>query len=336
MSGAMQGRIGLSSRGGAVFLAALLWFLALPPEVSAMQPLRIGTGGSTGVYYPIGKAIARGLTEAAASPDSPLHGMIAIAQNSAGSIENVRGVLSGDLEAGMVQADIAAQAEGRQGEFASLPGGAAIRAIAALYPEKLQVVVRRDAGVRGFADLRGKRFSVDEQGSGTKAIIDIALAAHGLSESDLLPLYLKPAFTEEKMKNGQLQGFALMAGVPNAAVSRLADVGVTLVPVDPAVAANIHRGHPYLTPGTIAADVYSGVAETPTLEVHALLVVSAAMADSVAQAIAETLFAERTSSLLAQGHPLGTTISLDNALRGLSIPLHPGAERFYGQRRMVP
>lgn len=310
--------------------------LAAAPVAWAVDAFRIGTGGSTGVYYPIGKAIAAGLTEAAASSDSPLHGKIAIAQNSAGSIENVRGLLIGDLEVGLVQADIAALAEQRQGAFSQLPREGALRALAALYPEKLQVVVRRDAGVTKFVDLRGKRFSVDEEGSGTRAIMSIALAAHGLSESDLLPLYLKPAFTEDKMRDGQLQGFAIMAGTPNVAVSKLVEVGVTLVPVEAEVAARIHQRHPFLTPGMIGGDIYPGVAETPTLEVHALLVVNAAMPEDLAHSVTEALFAEHTGALLRQGHPLGKAIGMDSALRGLSIPLHQGAERFYRQRRMVP
>lgn len=322
----------LSSAVALVLAASLL---AVSPAW-AVDAFRIGTGGSTGVYYPIGKAIAAGLTEVAASSASPLHGKIALAQNSAGSIENVRGVLGGDLEAGLVQADIAALAEQRQGVFAQLPQQGALRAIAALYPEKLQVVARRDAGITTFIDLRGKRFSVDEEGSGTRAIMNIALAAHGLSESDLQPLYLKPAFTEEKMRNGQLQGFAIMAGTPNAAVSKLAELGVTLVPVMPEVAARVHQLHPFLTPGNIGGDIYQGVAETPTLEVYALLVVSAAMSEDLAYAVTEALFAEHTGALLRQGHPLGKAIGLESALRGLSVPLHQGAERFFRQRRMVP
>jgi uncharacterized protein len=318
-----------------IFLLLSFSLLAAPPAW-AVDALRIGTGGSTGVYYPIGKAIAAGVTEAAASSASPLHGKIAIAQNSAGSIENVRGLLIGDLEAGLVQADIAALAEQRQGVFSQLSPQGALRALAALYPEKLQVVVRRDAGVTKFIDLRGKRFSVDEEGSGTRAIMSIALAAHGLSESDLQPLYLKPAFTEDKMRDGQLQGFAIMAGTPNVAVSKLAEVGVTLVPLDAETAARIHQRHPFLTAGTIGGDIYPGVVETPTLEVHALLVVSAAMPEDLAHGITEALFAEHTGALLRQGHPLGKAIGLGSALRGLSIPLHPGAERFYRQQQMVP
>jgi uncharacterized protein len=316
-------------------LTAVLSFFCFCSISHALQPFRIGTGGSTGVYYPIGKAIAAGLTASAARQSSALGGYIGVAQNSAGSIENVRAVIAGELEAGMVQADIAAQADGRLGEFAGFPESVNIRAIAALYSEKFQLVVRKDAGVRGVGDLKGKRISVDELGSGTRTVMNIVLKAHGLAEEDLLPQYLKPAFTEDKMKSGELQGFAIMAGAPNGAVTRLFESGITLVPVAPDVATAINRQHQYLFPGKIAKGVYADVPEVPTLEVWALLVVSSTMADDVAHAVAEALFSPETLQHLHNGHPLGKNITLDSALQGLSIPLHPGAAEFYRARGLV-
>jgi TRAP transporter TAXI family solute receptor len=313
----------------------LTLILGVCPATQAFTPFRIGTGGSTGVYYPVGKLIAAGLTVSAAKDASALQGHIGVAQNSAGSIENVRAVISGEIEAGMVQADIAALAYNRQGDFAGLLDAENVRAIAGLYSEKFQLVVRKDAGIETFRDLKGKRISVDELGSGTRAIMNIVLSAHDLSENDLQPLYLKPAFTEDKMKNGQLQGFAIMAGAPNAAVSKLYDIGITLLPVDPSVAAVITQQYKFLAPAKIGKDVYRDIAETSTLEVYALLVVSGKMSDDMAYAVTEALFSSETMGLLQEGHPLGKAIALDSALQGVSIPLHPGAERFYRGRRMV-
>jgi len=309
--------------------------LAIAQPAWAFTPFRIGTGGSTGVYYPIGKQIAAGLTAKAREAPSALDNYIGIAQNSAGSIENVRAIISGEIEAGMVQADIAALAHEGLGDFADLAKTTKIRAIAGLYSEKFQLVVRKDAGINSISDLKGKKISVDELGSGTRAIMDLVLGAYGLAENDLLPLYLKPAFTEDKMKNGQLQGFAIMAGVPNIAVSKLFDTGISLLPVDPPVAAAISRKHKYLAPGKIAAGSYEGIPETPTLEVYALLVVADTMPEALAHAVTEALFSQETLNLLAEGHPLGKTITLDTALQGLSIPLHPGAERFYREQGLV-
>lgn len=314
----------------------LLFQLESAAPADALQQFRIGTGGSTGVYYPIGKLIATGITIQAERKESPLHGIIAIAQSSAGSIENVRMLSSGELQAGLVQADIASYAYKGEREFASEPQSVKLRAIASLYAEKYQMVVRKDADIRKYGDLKGKRISVDESGSGTRLVTDIVLAAHGLTEKDLLPQYLKPAFTEDKMKDGQLQGFAMMAGTPMEAVTRLLPVGVNLLAIDPSVARKISKKYPFLAPGNIEKNVYPGVSETPTIEVYALFVVSSDMTDDMAYTLTETLFSKETRKLLAQGHPQGKNITPATALNGVSIPLHPGAQRFYAEYRNLP
>lgn len=313
----------------------LLTLIAATPAI-ALETFRIGTGGSTGVYYPIGKLIAGGITLHAKQAGSPLHGLIAIAQNSAGSIENARAIVTGEIEAGLVQADIAAYALRGERDFAAMADSGKLRAIACLYAEKFQLVVRRDAGIEKFSDLRGKRISVDEPGSGTRQVADIVLAAYGLTEKDLRPQYLKPVFTEDKMRAGELDGFAMMAGAPMAAVTRLLPVGLRLLAIEPEIAGKINRTYPYLAPGRIEGGIYPGIAEIPTIEVYALFVVSSDMPDDRAFALTEALFSPATRNLLEQGHPQGRNITLDSALKGLSIPLHPGAQRFYdenGSRR---
>lgn len=312
----------------ALSVVCIVGLIAVQP-VLAIKPFRIGTGGTTGVYYPIGKLIAAGLTSSAAGGATELTGYIGVAQNSAGSVENVRTVVSGELEAGLVQADTAALAYNSQGEFANLPHAASVRAIAALYPEKFQLVIRKDAGISSIGDLRGKRISVDELGSGTRGVTNTILNAYGLSEKDVIPLYIKPSFTEERMMNGQMDGFAFVGGVPNAAVTKLFDIGVTLLPVELPIATAINQKHKFLIPGKILGGIYPGIPETPTLEVRALLVVSSKMADNMAYAVTKALFSEATQKLLTEGHPLGKDITIEAAQKGLSIPLHSGAERFY-------
>ena len=300
-----------------------------------LRLLRIGTGGKTGVYYPIGKLIAQGLTgtgsvaSSAGSGENGVPGYIGVAQNSAGSVENVKKVTSGEIEAGMVQADIAFWAYRADHLFTDNGRVRGIRAIAGLYPEKLQIVVRRDAKIQTMADLRGKRISIDELGSGTLAVMRIVLAAHDLTENDLQPVYLKPVFTQDKIVSGELQGFAVMAGLPMAAVNQLLTVGICLVPVTPKIAAGINDRYPYLIPGQIPSGTYPGVPETPTLQVHALLVVDETMPDTLAYRITAALWSQRTLSLLRAGHPQGAAITPEAALAGVSIPLHPGADKYY-------
>ena len=321
---------------------SLFLLLTLPSPAAGETKLlfRIGTGGPTGVYHPIGKLIAEGLTRPAEEKDTPgalangVPGIIGVAQNSAGSIENVRAVVSGQIEAGLVQADIATSAFQAEHAFAKDPSGGALRAVASLYPEMFQLVTRRDANIRSVPDLRGKRISIDELGSGTLSVMRIVLAAYGLSESDFSPVYLKPVFTQEKVAQNELQGFAMMAGAPMKAVTQLSDIGLFLVPIDSNKASEINARFPFLVPGKLPSGVYSGIAETPTLQAYALLVVNAETSADLIYQVTAALWSERTLFLLKQGHPQGKWITPETALTGLSIPLHAGAERFYREKEL--
>lgn len=321
---------------GSIFLVLLTAANAAARDAGLF---RIGTGGRTGVYYPIGKIIAQGLTEAAALPagktgEGGFSGTIAVAQNSAGSIDNTLGVAVGDLEAGLVQADVAAWAFASERVFKDNNRTRSIRAVASLYPEKFQIVTRNDAKVSHVRDLRGKRISVDEVGSGTLAVMRIVLQAHGLTEKDFQPVYLKPAFTHDKIVSGDLQGFVMMAGAPMDAVTQLSSIGIDLVPILPDIAARIEASYPYLTPGVIPSGIYAGIPETPTIQVHALLVVNEAMDDAFVYQLTAALWSPRMLTLLQAGHAQGRSITLETALDGISIPLHPGARRFYRDRDM--
>jgi uncharacterized protein len=324
-----------------IFLLLLLLSIPSPAAGETKRLFRIGTGGITGVYYPIGKLIAEGLTKPVGKKDNTgasvngVPGIIGVAQNSAGSIENVRAVVSGQTEAGLVQADVAAWAFRAEHAFAGDQSGRALRAVASLYPEMFQLVTRRDANIRSVPDLRGKRISIDELGSGTLSVMRIILTAYGLSESDFSPVYLKPVFTQDKMAQNELQGFAIMAGTPTKAVTQLIDIGLYFVPIDSKKASGITARFPYLVPGKIPSGVYSGIPETPTLQVHALLVVSADISEDLIYQVTAALWGERTLSLLRQGHPQGKTIHPETALTGLSIPLHAGAERFYREKGLL-
>ncbi|MBU1696210.1 MAG: TAXI family TRAP transporter solute-binding subunit, partial [Proteobacteria bacterium] len=202
-------------------------------------------------------------------------------------------------------------------------------AIASLYPEKFQIVTRRDAKVQSVNDLRGKHISIDEIGSGTLAVLRIVLETHGLNEKDLKPVYLKPVFTQDKIVSGELQGFVMMAGVPMEAVTQLLSTGISLVPIAPNMASLIEAKYPYLVPGKISAGIYPGIPDTPTIQVHALMVVNKTMDEELVYKITAALWSEQTLSMLKAGHLQGKSITPDTALAGISIPLHPGAKKYY-------
>ena len=322
----------------------ILIVLLISTHIGAKQGgktlFRIGTGGNSGVYYPIGKLIAKGLTDTTrqgtSSGDAPagVPGCIAVAQNSAGSVANIRTIVSGETEAGLVQADVASMAYHTTGIFTGRPEYKKLRAIASLYPEKFHIVVRKDSGITIMDDLKGKRISLDEPGSGTLSVMRIILAQSNLSEKQMAPVYLKPVFTKDKMITGEIQGFVMMAGTPLKAVLNLSQIGITLVPIPQKTALKINKKHPYLVPGMIKANVYPGVEKTPTLQVHALLAVSADLDTNKVYQVTRELWNIRTQRLLKQGHPQGKSILLKTALKGLSIPLHDGAGQFYRVKGM--
>lgn len=308
---------------------AALSVLLAPPGASPQDAglLRIGTGGLLGVYYPVGKALAEGITAASVAP-----GLVAVAQTSGGSVANVRALIDREIEAGLVQADSAHRALHGQGPFAGMAGASGIRAVASLYPERLQILVRRDAGIARVEDIRGKAVSLDEAGSGTLAVMRVVLEAHGLTENDFRPVYLKPEFTLDRLSEGKLDGFCLMAGTPAKAVQDVFGPQHMLVPVAP----GISRAHPYLVPGLIPAGTYPGVPDTPTIEVSALLVVREDMDESLVQALTAAVWNERTGALLREAHVQGRHVVLESALHGVSIPLHEGARRFYAEAGLLP
>lgn len=314
---------------------------------SGGQPLdaryfRIGTGGVAGTYFPIGSLIAEGLTRPAGAECRETEvcgvpGLIAVAQTSNGSVANVRSVVAGELEAALVQADIATWAYRGEEVFADEPRLASLRAVASLYPESLHVVVRRDLGIRSIADLKGRHISLDEPGSGTLVGSRLVLAASGLGEADLHPEYVKPALAATRMVDGHLDGFMVMVGYPAPSVVGLGGkMTLDLVPIGREAAEQIRAANPFFRASVIPAGTYEGIGETPTLDVNAQFVVNAALDEHLVYAVTRALWGERMAGLLGQGHPKGRQISIATAIDGLAIPLHPGAARYYREVGLLP
>jgi hypothetical protein len=305
--------------------------------------LRIGTGGAAGTYFPIGRLIAEAISGPATLGhcDDPaacgISGCVAVAQLSNGSVANAEGIESGALEAALLQSDVAAWAQAGTGIFASRPPMQALRFAAHLYPESLHLVVRRAAGIRHVRDLRGRRVSLDEPGSGTLINARAVLAGYGLTEADLRPEYVKPDVAGERLRADRLDAFFIVAGWPTRAVADiLASGDAALLPVGGAEAAAIHARNPFLAPGTIPAAAYPGTPATPTLEVGAQLIVAASLQEGLVYALLAALWSPRAAALLREGHPRGNHILRERALQGRGIPLHPGAERWYREAALLP
>jgi TRAP transporter TAXI family solute receptor len=240
-------------------------------------------------------------------------------------------VAAGQIESGIAQSDIASWAYAGTGIFAGDGPMKNLRAIASLFPESLQLVVRDDSAIRTLADLRGKHISLGQVGSGTLADARIVLAAAGLTEKDLTAEYLRPGLAAGNVKDNTLDGFFLIGGAPVPAIRELAAaIPVRLVPVDTEILAKMRESSNAYRSSVIAAGIYPGISvETPSIGFRALWIVSADAPDELIYDITKALWNEATERLLAAHDPIGRQVRLQDALEGLSVPLHPGAKRFY-------
>jgi uncharacterized protein len=313
-----------------------LWGLA-SPSAQETQFFRIGAAATSGTFFEIGGVIASAISKPAGSPPCEhggscgVPGLVAVTQATKGSVENLRMVAAGQIESGIAQSDIAGWAYAGTGIFAADGPIKELRAIASLFPENVQLVVRGDGSIRTLADLKGKRISLGQVGSGTLADARIVLAAAGLTEKDMSAEYLRPGAAAANINDGTLDGFFLIGGIPVPAIRELAaTVPIRLIPIDDDVLAKMKESSSSYRRSVIPAGTYPGVnTETLSIGFNALWVVSAEASDDLIYAIAKALWSEATQRLLETHNPIGKQVKLEDALDGLSIPLHPGAKRFY-------
>ena len=311
--------------------------LAGPLAAQEMKFFRIGTGGVGGTYYPIGGLIANAISAPPGSRECTkggscgVPGLAAIAQSANGSVANVNAIRSGTLESGFVQSDVAYWAYTGTGVFDGKEPFKKLRAIANLYPESIHLVARKGSGIKSVTDLKGKKVSLDEPGSGTLVDARIILEAFGLDEEeDIKAEYIKSTPASAKLKDGLLDAHFSVSGYPKSTVVDVTStVGAYLVPIDGPVAEKILDKYQFFAKDTIPGDVYDGVGETPTLSVNAQWVVSADVDDDLVYEITRALWNEQSRKLLDNGHAKGKAIRPETALDGLAIPLHEGAKRYY-------
>lgn len=293
---------------------------------------RIGTGGSLGTYFRVGSLIADGINaEQASATQTPAEGTpLVVAQRSNGSVANVRDIADGLLESALVQADVASLAYGSDSSELLNISQTDLMAVASLYLESVHLVVATDKGIERIADLKGKRVSVDELGSGTQLDVQFIFDAFEISEADIKPVYLKSGDAISRLRNGQLDAFFIVAGYPVSGITELIEEGVgKIVSIDGAGAEKLSERYPFFTQSTIPENVYRNTESVNTLAVAALWVLDGSINESVAYQLTASLWSKDTQNLLKSGHPKGLEITLDSALIGLGIPLHPGAARYY-------
>jgi TRAP transporter TAXI family solute receptor len=326
-------------------LAGVLGLAVLPAarvRAQSMRLFRIGTGGIAGTYYPIGGLLATmishppGARPCADGGSCGVPGLVAIVQSSNGSVDNVEAIDDGRIESGFVQSDVAYGAYTGTGAFAGRASVPGLRALASLYVESMHLVVRADSGIASVPDLRGRKVSLDSLGSGTQIDALLILEAHGLGTDDLEALHVKPEQAIRLMAAGELDAFFIVAGYPTPSVFEVAaEHGATLVPIEGEAVDALIEQYPFFSRDIVPAGVYAGVPTTPTLAVVAQWLVHERLDEALAHDVTAALWHPTHRALLDTGHAKGREITIESALDGLGIPLHPGAAAYYRERGMA-
>lgn len=326
-----------------VLLGGLGTALAASPTLAQdITFFRINTGGTAGTYFPIGGLIANAISNPPGSRTCAdggscgVPGVVATAVASNGSVANVSAIASGSAQSGFTQSDVAYWAFNASGIYEGRPKVDVLRAIANLYPESFHLVARKGAGIKAIKDLKGKRISLDEPGSGTLVDARLILAAYGLTEKDVKAEYLKAQQAADKLKDNALDAFFSVSGWPLGAIAELAaTTGIDLVPIDGPEAEGLVKAYAFFATDEIPDGAYKGVSGVKTVSVNAIWATSSKQPDQLIYNITAALWNPSTRRLLDSGHAKGRVIKLETATQGLGIPLHAGAEKFYKEKGLI-
>lgn len=326
----------------AVFSAMIVVGMTSASVAQDLEFFTIGTGGTAATYYPVGGVIANAISNPPGSRacdeggSCGVPGLIASAVSSRGSVDNVNAIMSGLRNSGFAQSDVAFWAFTGTGTMEGQPPAENLRAIAALFPEHIHLVVMADSDINSVADLEGKRVSLDEPGSGTYVDANLILEAYGLSNEMVTAEALKPDAAGDALRNGQIDAFFFVGGYPTGAIVELASaVDIKLVPIDGDGAAGLTEEFGFFSVSDIPDGAYEGVAATTTVAVGAQWITSADEKEELIYQITSALWNDKTRVLLDVGHAKGASINKETALDGIGIPLHPGAERFYREAGLL-
>ena len=297
-----------------------------PVSAKADEFINVLTGGTSGVYYPLGVALTKIYGE-------KIPGARTQVQSTKASVENLNLLQKGSGEIAFALGDSVKLAWEGNEEAGFKTKLDKLRGIAAIYPNYIQLVASKESGITSLSDLKGKSLSVGAPKSGTELNARAIFAAAGLSYDDLGKTeYLPFAESVELIKNRQLDGTLQSAGLGVASIRDLStSVAIQMVAVPSDVVEKL--GAPYIA-ATIPAGTYTGQdADVPTVAVVNFLVTHDGVSEETAYQMTKQLF-ENLPEMVA-AHKAAGAIKLENALKGMPVPLHPGAERYYKEKGLM-
>lgn len=308
---------------GLLVLAALAVLSVGCKQTATTSNFILATGGTSGTYYPFGGAIAN-------IWNTKLENMNVTAQATGASAENLRLISKGEAEFATVQNDVMDYAYNGTDMF---DGNKLenLAVIGTMYPEVVQIAAAKSSGIKTVADMRGKRVSVGDAGSGVEFNAKQILEGYGMTFDDIKKNNLSFKESAEGIQNGTLDACFITAGVPNAALQELSfTAGLVLIPVDGAEAQNIIDDHSFYTQEMIPGSTYNGVdTPTPALAIKATLAVSAKLDEDTVYKMTKALFENLEE--LGNAHAKGKEVTAQKAVTGVSVPFHPGAKKYFSE-----
>jgi len=303
------------------FFAAIAVLACLASAAFAADFINVLTGGTSGVYYPMGVALSQVYGKA-------LPGDKVSVQATKASAENLNLLQAGRGEVAFTLGDSLSDAWKGDADAGFPAPLKKLRGIAAIYPNYVQIVASADSGIKTLADLKGKRVSVGAPKSGTELNARAVLKAAGLSYKDLSKVeYLPFGESVELMKNRQLDVTLQSAGLGVSALRDLAaSMKIVVVEIPADVVAKI--GDPAYQPALIPANTYEGqTKDVPAIAIQNFLVTHEGVSTDTVYKMTKAMW-ENLDALVA-AHSAGKAIRKENALKGMPVPLHPGAEKYY-------
>ena len=308
-------------------VAALCLCISLTAVASAASFMSIATAGVSGTYYPIGGAIA-----AAVSKGGKIQ---CTAEAANGSVPNINLISNGEIEMAMAQNDVAYWAYNGQMMFKDTPKKN-IRCVAALYPEHVHIALAKNSGIKNIQQIKGKRVSLGAPGSGahadSMAIFDVAginvpKDFKSVSYADMTGMTNR--FKDDQLDVGFAVGGAPLPGFMDVALTK----GIGILNFDDAFLTKLCQKYPFFIKSTSPAETYKGVGKVNTPSVVALLITSEATSDEDVYNFLTAMF-DNISDIHA-AHNVAKKIALKTATDGFSIPVHPGAAKYFKEKGVM-
>lgn len=308
---------------------ALLIIAMFGGAAFAAEPMRLtmGTGGTAGTYYPFGGALSQVMSEKS--------GVVSITAQSTGATgENLNLINNRDVDMALVQNDLAHYAYSGL-EIYKDNKITNFKAIARLYPELIHIVAQAGSNIKSIADFKDKKISVGASGSGNEANCRQIFGVYKVDYKDMKPIFVSYAETTNHFKDRQIDAFVYTTGIPNPSIMDIMTMqAAVFVPIDGQGRDDIIKQYPFFAADVIPANSYKGQTEdVGTIAVQCMLVIRDDLADDIVYAMTKALF--ENLETLKTAHAKGKDVSLAKALDGVTVPLHPGAEKYFKEVGLI-